>query len=416
MPRSPRSSTLRRRTTTVATVCVAAAVSWVPGGSPAGAAVRGESYPVPTGRVYTLHGHGFGHGHGMSQYGAYGAARQGLGTRRILRFYYPATRLRVLRPGSASRIRVLLTDDPTRYLVVSPAAWLSGRDLGSGATYRLPSPAGVTRWRLNVSGGRTVVAYRTSGWHRYRPGGRAALVGDGQLRADGPLTLWRPSGPRSYRGSLRAASPGPGSADRDTVNVVGLDDYVRGVLSAEMPASWPRAALGAQAVAARTYAAWSRDEAPPGSYDVCDTSACQVYRGTAAEHPRADAAVAATARRILRYDGRPAFTQFSSSSGGWTAAGSRPYLVARADPYDGHAANPVHDWTVRLGAARLQAAYPGIGRLQRLVVTRRDGHGQWGGRVERIVLDGRRRDVALSGDTFRSVFGLRSTWFTPRPR
>ena len=39
-----------------------------------------------------------------------------------------------------------------------------------------------------------------------------------------------------------------------TVNAVGLDDYVRGVVTAEMPASWPQQALDAQAVAARTYA------------------------------------------------------------------------------------------------------------------------------------------------------------------
>jgi hypothetical protein len=85
--------------------------------------------------------------------------------------------------------------------------------------------------------------------------------------------------------------------------------------------------------------------------------------------------------------------------------------VAKADPYDDHSANPVHDWTVRLSARRIQRAYPGIGRLVRLRVTRREGAGQWGGRVVRIVLDGRRRNVTLSGDDFRSAFGLRSTWF-----
>jgi hypothetical protein len=66
---------------------------------------------------------------------------------------------------------------------------------------------------------------------------------------------------------------------------------------------------------------------------------------------------------------------------------------------------------VRLSARRIQRAYPGIGRLVRLHVTRREGAGQWRGRVVRIVLDGRRRNVTLSGDRFRSAFGLRSTWF-----
>ena len=88
-----------------------------------------------------------------------------------------------------------------------------------------------------------------------------------------------------------------------------------------------------------------------------------------------------------------------------------PYLVARADPYDDHPANPVHTWRLRLSAARIKRAYPSIGRLVRLHVTRREGGGQWHGRVLRVVLDGRRANVRLSGDTFRSVFGLRSTWF-----
>lgn len=406
----PRHSHRRRGVLLGAALMLASTLS---GGSSTAAPVTGRVTPVPAGGFFTVQGHGYGHGHGMSQYGAYGAARKGLRARGILRFYYPGTTLQRLRPGRA-RIRLLITGDTTRDVVVSPAAGLVVRDLGTGAAYPLPSPPGITRWRLNVDGGKAVVGYfRSASWHRYRPGGRATLAGDGQFGAAEPLTLWTPSGRRTYRGGLRAASPSAGSSTRDTVNVVTLDDYVRGVLPAEMPTSWHLEALKAQAIAARTYAAWSRSEVAGRYYHLCDTSSCQVYHGTAIEDARADAAVAATSRRVLTHQGAPAFTQFSASSGGWTAAGSRPYLVARADPYDGHDANPVHDWSVRLAADRIERAYPSIGRLQRLVVTERDGHGHWGGRVERILLDGRRRNVTLSGDTFRSVFGLRSTWFTP---
>jgi stage II sporulation protein D len=294
---------------------------------------------------------------------------------------------------------------------VSPAPGLDLLDVGSGTHYALPDLTGVRRWRLRVADGRTVVGYLTGSWHRYHPGGRAALVGDGQLRATGPLTLWTPAGSRTYRGSLRAASPSAGSSARDTVNVLSMDAYVQGVVQSEMPTSWPLEAVKAQAVAARTYATWSRDQRLSRSWQVCDTTACQVYKGLSGETDRGNAAVQATARQVLTSDGSAAFTQFSSSSGGWTAAGSRPYLVAEADPYDDHPANPLHDWSVELTAARIQAAYPSIGRLRRLHVVRRDGHGQWGGRVLSIVLDGRRADVTLSGDAFRSRFGLRTTWF-----
>ncbi len=366
-----------------------------------------QSYQVPASGVLGLRGHGYGHGHGMSQYGAYGAAQRGLGYRQIIDFYYPGTTWAKER-GS---IRVLVGADTTPDTVVSVTPGLRVRDLGTGRTYRLPTLPGVTRWRLNIDHGRTVVGYDRSGWHRYRPGGLPGLAGDGELSAPGPLTLWTPSGTRTYRGALRGVSPRPGSADRDTVDVVSLDDYVQGVIPSEMPASWSTEAVKAQAVAARTYATWSRDLFPDRCWQICDTAACQVYRGVDGEDPRANAAVAATAQQILTYQGGAAFTQFGSSSGGWLSEGNRPYLVARVDPYDDQASNPSHDWSTSLSAARVSAAYPALGRLRRLHVTRRDGHGQWGGRVVQVVLDGTRADVTLSGDTFRAVFGLRSTWF-----
>ena len=46
-----------------------------------------------------------------------------------------------------------------------------------------------------------------------------------------------------------------------------------------------------------------------------------------------------------------------------------------------------------------------------MLVTQRDGHGDWYGRVERMTLDGSKADVSLTGDAFRSKFGLRSSWF-----
>jgi hypothetical protein len=44
-------------------------------------------------------------------------------------------------------------------------------------------------------------------------------------------------------------------------------------------------------------------------------------------------------------------------------------------------------------------------------VTQRDGHGEWSGRVEKLVLTGTAGTVTVGGPTFRSSLGLRSTWF-----
>ena len=376
--------------------------------APVGAVSTDQSYWVPASRTLTLHGHGYGHGHGMSQYGAQGAAKAGLTYQQILAFYYPGTTLST----ATGKLRVLITSDTTSDVVVDSAAGLSLRDLGAGRTYDLPTTSGATRWRLAVDArNRSVVDYLTDTWHRWRPGGKAALVGDGQFSASGPLTLATPSGARTYRGSLRAASPTPGSADRDTVNVLPLDAYVQGVVADEMPASWSPEAVKTQAVAARTYASWSRSQNPDRYYQICDTSSCQVYGGVAAEEPRSTAAVTATARQILTSGGRPAFTQFSASNGGWTSAGSVPYLQAKPDPYDGWSGNPVHDWTVTVTAGQVERAYPSIGTLRRLRVVQRDGNGEWRGRVWSLVLDGTKADVTISGDTFKSRFGLRSSWF-----
>jgi len=376
---------------------------------PAGAVEVNQSYAVA--RTVVLSGHGFGHGHGMSQYGAQGAARQGLTYKQIIDFYYPSTSWSQV----TGKVRVLISADTTSDVVVAAMPGLRLTDIGAGRTYTLPGPRDVKRWRVAVgTGNKSVVDYLTGSWHRWRPGGRAALVGDGQFGAPGPITLFTPSGARTYRGALRSASPVKGGRARDTVNVLSMDDYVRGVIPREMPASWLPEAVKAQAVAARTYATWSRGQFPTRYYQICDTSYCQVYGGAGAEDPRSNAAVTATANQILTYDGKPAFTQFSSSSGGWTSAGSVPYLTARADPYDDYTGNPVHAWSTDLGAARIERAYPSLGTLRGIAVTRRDGNGEWGGRVRSLTLTGSKGRVVVSGDTFRSRLGLRSTWLTFR--
>jgi len=408
-------ATARTATTVVLATVVtcAAAVTvvvgpWGPAASSA-AVSTDQSYRVPADKRIVVRGHGYGHGHGMSQYGAYGAARQGLTHQQILDFYYPGTSWAKV----SGKVRVLITSDTTRDVVVSPVAGLAVRDLGTGTTYPLPSLDGVKRWRLDVEDGTAVVEHLTDRWRRWTPEGLASLVGDGQFSAGGsPMTLWTPSGSRTYRGTLRAASPSTGSLERDTVNVLSMDNYVKGVIPYEMPASWHPEAVRAQAVAARTYASWSRAQTRTRYYQICDTTSCQVYGGVGGEDLRSNAAVVATKRQILTYGDEPAFTQFSSSSGGWTSAGSVPYLTAQLDPYDDHDANPVHDWSMTVDAGRLERAYPAIGALRTIRVVSRDGNGQWRGRVGSIVLDGSSADRTMTGDSFRWMFGLRSTWFT----
>jgi stage II sporulation protein D len=138
-----------------------------------------------------------------------------------------------------------------------------------------------------------------------------------------------------------------------------------------------------------------------------------MYSGVPAEYATSNAAVAATAGQTLTYGGTPAFTQFGAANGGYTAAGSQPYLPARADPYDGAIPNSANSWTASITAAAIQARWPSIGTYSQLRIISRDGHGQWGGRVLTAAIDGSSGSVTVSGTTIRSAFGLRSEWFIP---
>jgi stage II sporulation protein D len=379
--------------------------------SPASAVSTDQSYWVPVGKRITVEGRGYGHGHGMSQHGAQGAALQGLDYKEIADFYYPGTAWGKVR----GRVRVLISGDTSDDVVVSPTTELSVRDLTDRSTHQLPVRESITRWRLDVRQGRTIVDFYSDRWRRFRAPWARNLAGDAEFFAKTPITLWTPSGSATYRGILRAASPTRGSSVRDTVNVVSMDQYVMGVVPYEMPASWHAEAVKAQAVAARTYATWSRNQNFRRHYQICDTTACQVYGGIDSEDPRSNAAVRATRRQILTHDGKPAFTQFSASSGGWTSAGRVPYLPAKKDPYDGWEGNDNRRWTATVDAGQLERSHPEIGDLTRILVTSRDGNGDWQGRVTELVLDGTRGTATISGDSFRWAFGLKSTWFSIQP-
>lgn len=366
-------------------------------------AVAADGWAVPANAKIVVKGHGYGHGHGMSQYGAEGAARAGLTFKRIAEFYYPGTTWGT----TDGKIGVLLTADTTDDVVVLARSGLRVHDLTTDESLVLPTGT-AKRWRLVGSGATTVVSYLAGGWHRW-----AVLAGDGEFYAQGqPISVVTPAGTADYRGRVRAASPSPGASARDTVNVLTLENYLRGVVPREMPALWSREAVRAQAVAARTYADYGRNHPQAGHYDICDTTSCQVYGGYGAEETASDAAIVATAHQALMVDGEAAFTQFSSSSGGWTAAGSVPYLTAHADPYDDWAGNPVHTWTLPFTDNAIEGKFPKIGNLRRLAIGERDGHGDWGGRAGTVTLVGSKGRVTVSGDSFRSTMGLRSSWFT----
>ncbi|MGH2761239.1 MAG: SpoIID/LytB domain-containing protein, partial [Thermoleophilaceae bacterium] len=348
--------------------------------APADAAVR-----------HVIRGAGFGHGIGMSQYGAYGFALEGSDYDQILAHYYTGTRLST---APSRPVRVLLQpNDP--YIRVRGATRIAGRRLRARTTY-VARQAG-NRILIRTSSGRRVA----------RVGNGARFRGPNALRLLGPALNYISDG--LYRGAVELRTEGWGVT---AINVLDIDTYVRGVVAGEMPSSWPLEALKAQAVAARTYALATRKTT--GLFDQYPDTRSQVYRGVTGESVRSDAAVEATAGRILTYAGEPAVTYYFSTSGGHTenveysfvGSLSKPWLVGVPDPYDSQ--SPYHRWRVRSSTRRLDRALGAPGRFKRVKVLDRGVSP----RVVRARVVGTRGSRTLTGPQIRARLGLRDTWFT----
>ncbi|MEP9384060.1 SpoIID/LytB domain-containing protein [Nocardioides cheoyonin] len=355
----------------------------------------------------TITGHGYGHGHGMSQWGAQGAALKGKTYPQILSFYYPHT-------GSGrvgGTIRALITRDTSADVVVQNRSGLVARAVATGRTWKLPSlRPKASRFKITpVSGGRSALAYKVkSGWHRM-----SVVKGDLAFNAGGrPIRLYLPSGSAEYRGTLRSASPKPGKWGRRTVNIVSLEAYLKGVVPNEAYPSWRPAALRAQAVAARSYAAHGRNHPRARYFDVYDDTRDQAYGGYDFETSTTSAAVDATRGRVRTYGGKPAYTQFSASNGGYLLKGDKPYLVSKKDPYDVKASgDPNLTWKRTVTVRQIMNRWPSAGGIVSIRVSKRVA-GTGGRYVDTVTIEGTKRTYTATGSAVESWAGLKSTWFS----
>ena len=329
---------------------------------------------------WTIKGRGFGHGVGLSQYGAYGFAKHGRSYKRILGHYF--TQTRVAKTGG-QQVRVLLGSGGGS-VAFSGAEHACGRRIEQNR-----------RYTLAVGDGGVVLR---AGDRRLERCGKEGKAGSGL----------RIGGFGRYRGAVVARNDG---GSLMVINQLALEAYVKGVVPNEVPSSWPKQALRAQAVVARSYGvATSRG----GAFDHYADTRSQVYEGRSSETSATNAAVAKTGREVVKYRGEAAVTYYFSTSGGQTensefgfSGGSKvPYLKSVDDPFDD--VSPVHKWSQRLSDERIESELSGLfeGRLKRIEVLER-------GRSPRIVrarVVGSRASTAVSGDTLRARLELRSTW------
>jgi SpoIID/LytB domain protein len=403
--------------------------------------------------VLVLEGTGWGHGVGLSQWGAEHLASTGRSTNDILATFYPGTRLgeatgtmRVavhkpsvstttlsfpqggevrsapsgeqaggfpVRVGPGGRVRITY-DGAYR---VTPL--VSGQSAGAVTAYQqectllvicptsttIPPtttpttapPTPTTRPGGGGGGGEPTTTAPPS-----RPGTTATSsrpvhavpVRGGVTRVDDRA--------RTYRGAVEANAAG----GLRLVNVVGVEDYLRGM--AEVPSTWPAAAVQAQTIAARTYAL----RAMQASGEICDDARCQVYVGATAEAPGQNAAVAATSKRVLTFGGKLAAAVYSAEAGGVSANEFEGFGTPDSTyPYLRNVAYEIDDplpWKLVVGLDDLarRVGYPGS------ISGARVSEAGPSDRALAVTIDGSAGKRTVDGRGFTRSLGLRSTRFT----
>lgn len=368
----------------------------------------------------TFNGRGWGHGRGMGQYGALGyAVDHGWTAEQILRHYYGGTTL----SGNAGNPTVAI--EITRQTGAEMA--VQGRSLAVNGTAVGAAVGAVKLVRTASNTLQSYTATSCSGtWTIGAVYPSGATVTTTAAVATDRSTLLRLCGSgedRAYRGSLQSTVAG---GVQYTVNRVALDSYLRSVVPHEMPAGWASLgggrglqALSAQTVAARSYVLAPRAARASGATG-CDSTACQVYAGaarvtkagavTALEYAQTDQAVSGTSGQVMRFaNGTIAMTEYSSSTGGYSAGGTFPAVVDDGDDYVG---NPNRSWSVTMTAADV-ATKLGTGAIASVAVTARNGLGASGGRATTVAVTTTTGTVVtFTGAQVRSRLGLKSDWFS----
>ncbi|MHB1986747.1 MAG: SpoIID/LytB domain-containing protein [Acidimicrobiales bacterium] len=401
--------------------------------------------PFPGGNV-VIDGHGWGPGIGMGQWGAFGYAAVGHESYSwILSHFYGAnTKLTTLRAGSppetapSPQISVAITENanaPVTVTSLSPFSF-GGITFRAGTAARAVIDPATGLWTLSAAAGCTATA---SSWKLAAsdltnpvavPISQQPTAGAADL-----LTICRADGiNETVRGIVEAydydnANTGNQPLAR-TINILPLEEYVTDVVPSESSSGWGEVGgagpqgeqwgfqeLEAQAVAARSYAlAYEAAGGWAGYADICDSDYCQNYPGIVNESAVSTAAVTDTAGQYLSLKGAAVATQYSASTGGYTAPSGFPAVVDAGDSVCLQntglwTCNEEHTWTVSVPVKTVESTFPSIGTLQAVAATSRNGLGAFKGRVLTIKITGTAGSVTEPGYVFASQFGLDSNWF-----
>jgi len=403
---------------------------------PAPGGVPVPSAPTPPSGALVVDGHGWGHSLGLSQYGAQGAARLGCTASTIISTYYPGTSVAQQQLRSSVVLRLLANEAAGRSTVTAqtgPLTWLAVT-----ANKALVQPVGQTWTVRRRADQRGVVLLDAKNVERLWVADTGVL----RLQERGTVARVRSFGGTSgttVRTDLRmrwddtqfVTARGSGlfvdQVIRDDAAGSGVQKYLWGL--AEVPASWPSAALRAQALAARTYlVAGYADATDPTAYRIGTTTATQHYGGYA--HESQDlagggawrAAVDATDRQlVVTADGAPISAFYTSSHGGRSediryvfGGPAVPYLAPVDDSaWDAASDNRYRSWSVGLAQSDVARRF-GFDTVLDVRVAAPGNEDRLAGVSVTGVRAGVTSTRALTGAAARSALGVRSPGFTLR--
>lgn len=234
--------------------------------------------------------------------------------------------------------------------------------------------------------------------------------------ADGSQSVFNLNG-RLYRGSLWVKPEVVKDKNGITVtrltaiNVIDLEDYLMSVLPSEMPSSWPREALKAQAIAARSYAIANLGKYRSKGYDVQATVMDQAYRGASAETIASNKAIAETKGIVMKHAGKVVPGFFHSSSAGHTDVAEHvwtkevPYLKSVPD-VDSKSKYVL--WERKFAMSQIDNS---LGKDVGTVLGLFPVHRSPAGRVKNMLVIGTKGSTFVSGTAVRQMFALPSTNF-----
>jgi len=338
---------------------------------------------------FEIKGGGTEHGLGLSQYGAKGMARQGKSYQEILKHYYRGIKIGKVKHNPQVRIGIVLSGKGGILEVISGEYKIGNYELGVGDWVNI-TPSEVNIYQNE----KLIKTYQNNRTQRIKPQSSTSII-----QVD-----YKKSYFNKYYGEIKVIKEGNGLV---TVNTLPMEEYLKGVVVAEVPYSWPREAIKAQALAARSYA--YKHIGSSGNYDMDDSTSYQVYIG-AYHRARSNHVIDESRGQVITDQGSIISAYYFSTSGGWTENneniwGGRPIAYLRGVESTWEDDSPWWTWYTkrysRKQISKLLASLK-IGQVKKIEVKARGVSG----RVLAIKIVGDQGVRVISGARFKKLINI----------